>query len=421
VHSSSASGRGARDAYFGTLHPSFPPAPFPLPRTGEAREARTAFYCREAAASIQIRVLSSSSPPPEGRLLMERSTDALLTRLQGDQARLGVTKETEREDLEAAERFVALVVDEERRGVPGRGLGGRRQPLAATGLAVLDMLQELRGGRGREGLGLGEGQHLVDLRAYLERSARGGLLSTDDLRALVQASIGGGGGGVPPAPFPPLPASAPAAHAEAAASSASAAAAASSAALLAAATRRAEELSAEVAHVRALLADREETIADLRTRAGRGGGVPAAQVAAGSTAAAAAAAAPSSGSGAGAAAAPSVESGGGGGGGVEADDTDEVFLRRMRGEPGALAGLDEDQLLDLHVQLLRTLKAVADRLTAVRAETEAERMCVVCLCRPRDTLLMPCRHWCVCADDAKRLETCPVCRAKVTDRCRLFR
>jgi pyruvate/2-oxoglutarate dehydrogenase complex dihydrolipoamide acyltransferase (E2) component len=355
---------------------------------------------------------------------MERSTDALLTRLQGDQARLGVTKETERDDLEAAERFVALVVEEERRGVPGRGLGGRRQPLVATGLAVLDMLQELRGGRGREGQeGEGEGQHLVDLRAYLERSARGGLPSTDNLRALVQASIGGGGGGVLPAPFPPLPASAPAAQAEAAASSASAAAAASSAALLAAATRRAEELSAEVAHVRALLADREETIADLRARAGRGGGVPAAQAAAGSTAAAAAAAAaaPSSGAGAGAAAAPSVESGGGGGGGGEADDTDEVFLRRMRGEPGALAGLDEDQLLDLHVQLLRTLKAVADRLTAVRAETEAERMCVVCLCRPRDTLLMPCRHWCVCADDAKRLETCPVCRAKVTDRCRLFR
>lgn len=41
--------------------------------------------------------------------------------------------------------------------------------------------------------------------------------------------------------------------------------------------------------------------------------------------------------------------------------------------------------------------------------------CVVCLTAPRDTVLLPCRHMCVCSDCAQQLRRqtnkCPVCRS----------
>jgi len=40
--------------------------------------------------------------------------------------------------------------------------------------------------------------------------------------------------------------------------------------------------------------------------------------------------------------------------------------------------------------------------------------CVICLCEPKDTTLLPCRHLCVCSNCFSRLEQCPVCRAPFT-------
>ena len=39
--------------------------------------------------------------------------------------------------------------------------------------------------------------------------------------------------------------------------------------------------------------------------------------------------------------------------------------------------------------------------------------CIACLTDPRDTILLPCRHLCVCAScfDHLTLDRCPVCRA----------
>ena len=39
--------------------------------------------------------------------------------------------------------------------------------------------------------------------------------------------------------------------------------------------------------------------------------------------------------------------------------------------------------------------------------------CIACLTDPRDTILLPCRHLCVCKDCFERLtlDRCPVCRA----------
>ncbi len=39
--------------------------------------------------------------------------------------------------------------------------------------------------------------------------------------------------------------------------------------------------------------------------------------------------------------------------------------------------------------------------------------CVVCCARPKNAVLLPCRHCCCCTDCLARLDKCPVCRAAV--------
>ena len=42
--------------------------------------------------------------------------------------------------------------------------------------------------------------------------------------------------------------------------------------------------------------------------------------------------------------------------------------------------------------------------------------CVICMCESRDTLILPCRHLCLCNGCADNLRyqanNCPICRAK---------
>eukprot|EP01094_Clydonella_sp_ATCC50884_P029989 TRINITY_DN9606_c0_g1_i1.p1 TRINITY_DN9606_c0_g1~~TRINITY_DN9606_c0_g1_i1.p1 ORF type:complete len:133 (+),score=31.41 TRINITY_DN9606_c0_g1_i1:2-400(+) len=40
--------------------------------------------------------------------------------------------------------------------------------------------------------------------------------------------------------------------------------------------------------------------------------------------------------------------------------------------------------------------------------------CVVCLCEPKSTVLLPCRHFVVCSSCHYRLDRCPICRAPIS-------
>jgi hypothetical protein len=46
-------------------------------------------------------------------------------------------------------------------------------------------------------------------------------------------------------------------------------------------------------------------------------------------------------------------------------------------------------------------------------EGEEAGDCSVCLTNPRDTILLPCRHVCVCAECRAQLPRCPICRASI--------
>ena len=56
-------------------------------------------------------------------------------------------------------------------------------------------------------------------------------------------------------------------------------------------------------------------------------------------------------------------------------------------------------------------QAVADD----SGDPEAE--CLICLSERKDTLIMPCGHFCVCSDCGKNLQqrkhTCPICRGNI--------
>jgi len=50
-------------------------------------------------------------------------------------------------------------------------------------------------------------------------------------------------------------------------------------------------------------------------------------------------------------------------------------------------------------------------------EDEQQKECLICLDAQKDTLIMPCGHYCICNDCGKSLikakHTCPVCRGNI--------
>ena len=65
---------------------------------------------------------------------------------------------------------------------------------------------------------------------------------------------------------------------------------------------------------------------------------------------------------------------------------------------------------------------VAARLLAKDGETpdEDSTLCVVCLSAPKDTVLVPCGHFCSCNSCSGALTACPMCRQQIQYRQRVF-
>jgi hypothetical protein len=58
--------------------------------------------------------------------------------------------------------------------------------------------------------------------------------------------------------------------------------------------------------------------------------------------------------------------------------------------------------------------------TAAAADDDDTVTCTVCLDKPREQLLMPCKHVCVCTDCGNNVEQCPLCRVTIAERVRVF-
>jgi hypothetical protein len=91
---------------------------------------------------------------------------------------------------------------------------------------------------------------------------------------------------------------------------------------------------------------------------------------------------------------------------------------RLRGEPEALQGMNQDQVRALWNECNQTFRRVAEAMTA---REDAVSRCVVCMEASRDTLLTPCNHLITCAACAENpcITECPVCRTVIEGRTRV--
>ncbi|CAE7757606.1 rngB [Symbiodinium microadriaticum] len=82
-----------------------------------------------------------------------------------------------------------------------------------------------------------------------------------------------------------------------------------------------------------------------------------------------------------------------------------------------------DALLCLKRQLYQRIQALEQERAALltqRQEAVSERCCIACLDHLANTVLLRCRHLCVCDECAPRVTECPICRQKVRDRLTVF-
>lgn len=60
------------------------------------------------------------------------------------------------------------------------------------------------------------------------------------------------------------------------------------------------------------------------------------------------------------------------------------------------------------------------RIAGLERQLDSVTKCVACLVEDKDTILMPCRHLCMCSTCAGRVSRCPICRTSVASRQRSF-
>jgi hypothetical protein len=106
-----------------------------------------------------------------------------------------------------------------------------------------------------------------------------------------------------------------------------------------------------------------------------------------------------------------------------AEAVDAAELLRMEEEMAALALRMQSDALRMQQMRARVGSSV---VPPAAPHTDAEEtMCVVCFDAPKDHLIVPCGHQCVCAGCAElltktRTPTCPVCREPIQQTVKVF-
>ena len=94
----------------------------------------------------------------------------------------------------------------------------------------------------------------------------------------------------------------------------------------------------------------------------------------------------------------------------------EAELSRRKGGQPALAA--DQELTDLRVEMKLSLGLINVK-TKNWADTRAEQsLCVVCLERNKGVVFMPCAHLCI--ECAESLDSCPLCRANIENKLRVY-
>lgn len=93
-------------------------------------------------------------------------------------------------------------------------------------------------------------------------------------------------------------------------------------------------------------------------------------------------------------------------------------LAVLEGDRDTLKRMSLAQLLEEEKRLLRALSILHE--TKASLQTNDQSMCLICEERKLAVLFRPCNHICVCEICAREVETCPICRAKIVGREKVF-
>ena len=102
----------------------------------------------------------------------------------------------------------------------------------------------------------------------------------------------------------------------------------------------------------------------------------------------------------------------------------KIELRRHRGED--LKGMSVGALEELEAEVKEGLARIhkqKEKVLREQADTERDqRLCVICQEKEKSTLLLPCRHLCLCKDCSRRseLDKCPLCRKGIDQKIDVF-
>ena len=84
-------------------------------------------------------------------------------------------------------------------------------------------------------------------------------------------------------------------------------------------------------------------------------------------------------------------------------------LWALKGVERELKKMDLENLHDLETNMIGSLQNVRK---VISKKIEKEHECMICMDRPKNTVLVPCGH-CLCSSCVLRVERCPMCRAQI--------
>ncbi len=95
-------------------------------------------------------------------------------------------------------------------------------------------------------------------------------------------------------------------------------------------------------------------------------------------------------------------------------------LRRLTGS--TVDSMNLIELQALNVELHTTLAIVGRRELVLREEEKKERECIFCMVKPKNIVLKPCNHICMCEDCSKKImmKKCPICNLEYSTMEKLY-
>ncbi|EFA75289.1 RING Zn finger-containing protein [Heterostelium album PN500] len=86
---------------------------------------------------------------------------------------------------------------------------------------------------------------------------------------------------------------------------------------------------------------------------------------------------------------------------------------------------DLDRLEEIHHKGLKAVgmakqNLLTQQLLKLQKEKEESQICLVCADRSINTILLPCKHRCLCDQCSNNLSSCPLCRSVISDKIKYY-